>query len=113
MWEDAEGFEERFISSERIASDGEEENILRPKTMDDYVGQEKVKENLKVYIEAAKKRGEALDHLKDDKALVKELRERAKLYIRAYRDLYGVQARPRMMLGVYDTNGANFGQIAI
>lgn len=58
-------------------------------------------------------RGEALDHLKDDKALVKELRERAKLYIRAYRDLYGVQARPRMMLGVYDTNGSNFGQIAI
>ena len=57
-------------------------------------------------------RGEALDHLKDDKALVKEFRERAKLYIRAYRDLYGVQARPRMMLGVYDTNGANFGQIA-
>lgn len=58
-------------------------------------------------------RGEALDHLKDDKALVKQLRERAKLYIRAYRDLYGVQDRPRMMLGVYDTNGANFGQISI
>ena len=63
MWEDAEGFEERFISSERIAGDGDVENILRPKTMDDYVGQEKVKENLKIYIEAAKKRGEALDHV--------------------------------------------------
>lgn len=58
-------------------------------------------------------KGQALDHLKDDRALAKELRERAKLYTRAYRDLYGVQARPRMMLGVYDTNGANFGQIAI
>jgi len=66
MWEDFEDsseFEQRFISSERLAGESEEENILRPKTMDDYVGQEKVKENLKVYIAAAKKRGEALDHV--------------------------------------------------
>ena len=66
MWEDFEGndeFEQRFISSERLSGESEEENILRPKTMDDYVGQEKVKENLKVYISAAKKRGEALDHV--------------------------------------------------
>lgn len=40
-----------------------EENALRPKTMIDYVGQEKVKENLSVYITAAKQRGEALDHV--------------------------------------------------
>jgi len=40
-----------------------EENVLRPKTMIDYVGQEKVKENLNVYIAAAKQRGEALDHV--------------------------------------------------
>ena len=40
-----------------------EENVLRPKTMADYVGQEKVKENLNVYIAAAKQRGEALDHV--------------------------------------------------
>ncbi len=40
-----------------------EENILRPKTMEDYVGQDKVKENLKVYMAAAKQRGEALDHV--------------------------------------------------
>ena len=40
-----------------------EENALRPKTMADYVGQEKVKENLNVYIAAAKQRGEALDHV--------------------------------------------------
>ena len=63
MWEDDESFDERFISSEKIAGDGDVENILRPKTMDEYVGQDKVKENLKIYIEAAKKRGEALDHV--------------------------------------------------
>ena len=40
-----------------------EENILRPKTMKDYVGQDKVKELLTVYMEAAKSRGEALDHV--------------------------------------------------
>ena len=39
------------------------ENSLRPKTMEDYIGQEKVKGNLRIYIEAAKKRGEALDHV--------------------------------------------------
>ncbi len=38
------------------------ENSLRPQTLDEYIGQNKVKENMKVYIEAAKKRGEALDH---------------------------------------------------
>ena len=40
-----------------------EENVLRPKSMRDYVGQQKVKDNLCVYIEAAKARGEALDHV--------------------------------------------------
>jgi len=40
-----------------------EENVLRPKSMADYVGQEKVKENLAVYIAAAKQRGDALDHV--------------------------------------------------
>ena len=38
------------------------ENTLRPQTLDEYIGQEKVKENMKIYIEAAKKRGEPLDH---------------------------------------------------
>lgn len=38
------------------------ENSLRPKTLDEYIGQTKVKENMKIYIEAAKKRGEPLDH---------------------------------------------------
>ena len=40
-----------------------EENVLRPKTMEDYVGQDKVKENLSVYMSAAKARGESLDHV--------------------------------------------------
>ena len=55
--------DERFVSSERQENDDQIENVLRPKTMDEYVGQEKVKENLKVYISAAKKRNEALDHV--------------------------------------------------
>ena len=38
------------------------DNALRPKSFDGYIGQTKVKENLKIFIEAAKKRGEALDH---------------------------------------------------
>ena len=39
------------------------EKSLRPQTLDDYIGQQKAKENLKVYIEAAKQRGESLDHV--------------------------------------------------
>lgn len=55
--------EERFMSSMPIASDSDNENNLRPKTMKDYVGQDKVKENLEIYIKAAVARGEALDHV--------------------------------------------------
>lgn len=56
--------ENRLISPE-LEDIGEErlENSLRPKTLDEYIGQNKVKENMKVYIEAAKKRGEPLDHI--------------------------------------------------
>ena len=46
--------------------DGEEEKSefsLRPKSLKEYIGQDKVKENMKIYIEAAKKRGEPLDHV--------------------------------------------------
>ncbi len=61
-------FEEDFVSDESLIVSTKteydaEENVLRPKTMADYVGQSKVKENLGVYIEAAKARGEALDHV--------------------------------------------------
>ena len=57
-------FENRIISSEYNSSqDAEVENSLRPKTLSEYVGQEKAKSNLSVYIESAKLRGEALDHV--------------------------------------------------
>lgn len=57
-------FENRIISSEYSSSqDAEVENSLRPKTLSEYVGQEKAKSNLEVYIESAKLRGEALDHV--------------------------------------------------
>lgn len=53
----------RFITSTKNITDSEIENRLRPTTMDEYVGQEKVKANLEVYIKAAKERKEALDHV--------------------------------------------------
>ena len=56
--------DERLSSPERENSNEERlENSLRPKTLDEYIGQDKVKENMKRYIEAAKKRGEPLDHV--------------------------------------------------
>ena len=56
--------EERLINPELTDLNEERfENSLRPKTLNEYIGQDKVKENMKVYIEAAKKRGEALDHV--------------------------------------------------
>lgn len=55
--------EERFITSTKSLEDNEVENALRPTSMQDYVGQEKIKKRLEIYIQAAKKRGEALDHV--------------------------------------------------
>ena len=55
--------EGRLLSPNLNGSEEDNELSLRPKTLDDYIGQDKVKENLRVYIEAAKKRGEALDHV--------------------------------------------------
>lgn len=55
--------EERFITSTKLSDDAELDVSLRPKTLADYVGQDKVKSNLKVFIEASKKRNEALDHV--------------------------------------------------
>lgn len=54
--------EERIICPGLGEEDNEIENTLRPRTLNDYVGQDKVKENLKIFIEAAKKREEPLDH---------------------------------------------------
>lgn len=56
-------YESRLMALEESAEDGESEGSLRPKTMEDYVGQEKVKENLSVFIAAAKERGDNLDHV--------------------------------------------------
>lgn len=57
-------FESRIVSSEYDADqDYEVENPLRPKSLSDYVGQQKAKSNLEVYIESAKRRGDALDHV--------------------------------------------------
>lgn len=56
--------ENRIVSPDfNETSDGDLELSLRPKTLNDYIGQEKAKENLKIYIEAAKARGEQLDHV--------------------------------------------------
>lgn len=56
-------FENRIVSTEFNQADGDMENSLRPKQMSDYIGQDKVKENLSIYIQAARGRGEALDHV--------------------------------------------------
>lgn len=54
---------ERLVEPSFSESDSEAELTLRPRTLDEYIGQDKVKENMAVYIEAAKKRGECLDHV--------------------------------------------------
>ena len=56
-------FENRIMSTGYSAQDSDVEFSLRPKTLDEYIGQEKVKENLKIYIEAAKTRNDPLDHV--------------------------------------------------
>ena len=53
----------RMIETNVTEDDVKIEGSLRPQKLDDYIGQEKVKENLKIYIEAAKRRGDALDHV--------------------------------------------------
>lgn len=56
-------FEERIMTSELTGHDAEIETGLRPRSLDEYVGQEKARENLSIYIEAARRRNEALDHV--------------------------------------------------
>jgi len=57
------GMDDRLISADYSEEDSENEVTLRPRTLDEYVGQKKAKENLKICIEAAKQRGEMLDHV--------------------------------------------------
>ena len=56
-------FEERMVAPEATREDTDIDFSLRPKTLSEYIGQDKVKENLKIFIEAAKQRGEPLDHV--------------------------------------------------
>ncbi|MBR1530981.1 MAG: Holliday junction branch migration DNA helicase RuvB [Eubacterium sp.] len=63
MIENEMDFESRLAAPEYTPEDTEIENSLRPKQLSDYIGQAKAKENLSIYIEAAKRRGEALDHV--------------------------------------------------
>ncbi len=56
-------FENRIVSPTEIMGDSDSDNPLRPKTLQDYIGQEKAKENLSVFIQAAKQRHESLDHV--------------------------------------------------
>lgn len=63
MIENEMDFENRMVSPDFAPGETELENSLRPKTLDDYIGQEKAKENLSIYIKAAKQRGEPLDHV--------------------------------------------------
>ncbi len=53
----------RIITTENLEEDLKIENHLRPQLLEDYVGQEKAKETLRIYIDAAKSRGESLDHV--------------------------------------------------
>ncbi len=63
MFDNDMDFEERLVAPELSGEDGEVEVTLRPKTLDEYIGQDKAKENLSIFIEAAKGRDEALDHV--------------------------------------------------
>ena len=55
--------ENRIVTTSEMNGDSEIEYSLRPKHLSEYIGQKKAKENLKIYIEAAKKRGDSLDHV--------------------------------------------------
>ncbi len=55
--------ESRIVTTYEMNGDNEIEYSLRPRHLDEYIGQEKAKDNLKIYIEAAKKRGDSLDHV--------------------------------------------------
>ena len=56
-------FENRIVSPEQSVNDDDTELSLRPKTLDDYIGQDKAKDNLRIYIKAALQRKESLDHV--------------------------------------------------
>ena len=55
--------EENIVRNVEVKDDGVLDNSIRPEVIDEYIGQTDVKENIKIFIEAAKMRGEALDHV--------------------------------------------------
>ncbi|MBR6557421.1 MAG: Holliday junction branch migration DNA helicase RuvB [Clostridia bacterium] len=63
MFEEEFDLENRIVSTSYTSEDAETDTGLRPKTLSEYIGQEKAKENLSVFINAAKLRGETLDHV--------------------------------------------------
>lgn len=64
MFDEEMDFESRLVTPEFSSADEESMELsLRPRTLKDYIGQDKVKENLKIYIDAALRRGESLDHV--------------------------------------------------
>ena len=62
MQDDTALYGAKMMQPGMTAADNEENN-LRPQHLEDYIGQEKVKQNLKIYLEAAKRRGEPMDHI--------------------------------------------------
>lgn len=56
-------FENRIVAPDHTLEDGDAEGSLRPRTLEEYIGQVKAKENLRVFIEASKMRGDCLDHV--------------------------------------------------
>ena len=62
MQDDTAFYGAKMMQPGMTAADSEENN-LRPQHLEDYIGQEKVKQNLKIYLEAAKRRGEPMDHI--------------------------------------------------
>src|SRR5215204_4288036 len=55
--------EDRVVTAARVDEDAQYEAGLRPRTLDDYIGQDRIRENLQVSVAAARQRGEALDHV--------------------------------------------------
>jgi len=55
--------EERFVTTDARPEDNQQELSLRPKKLSEYIGQNKIKDKVRIFIDAAKKRGEAMDHL--------------------------------------------------
>ena len=55
--------DERIISARTCGEEDWQDNNLRPRTLDEYIGQEKLKSNLRIFIAAARERGDSLDHV--------------------------------------------------